>query len=67
MTKFQGSEASRKPRINLSFKPACEQKKNLRKKDCLLKSRFIHPAEFFSYKITISLRLTRGLREASDP
>ena len=28
---FQGSEAAPQPRISLSFKPACEQKKKFQK------------------------------------
>ena len=51
------------PRISLSFIPACERKKEIFKKtDCLPKNRFRHPAEFYSDKVTISLRLTRGCR-----
>jgi len=37
---FQGSEAAPQPRISLSFKPACEQKKKFQKEGLSAKEQF---------------------------
>ena len=62
----QGLAVAPHPRICLKIKPASVTIKCFRK-DGLLRSRFRHQAKFYSFNMTISLRLTRGWRAATEP